>query len=58
MSDTLWHNGPIEEYQVRDCTTGECRIFHSFLTAADLFEEWELERPDHPLMLNAVVCST
>lgn len=56
--ETLWHNGPIEEYQVRDCTTGDDESFSSFEAAERKYMEWIESRQDHPIMLIAVVAST
>ena len=55
---TLYHNGPIEEYQVRDCTTGDDKVFQNFDIADAAFMEWVSARPDHPIMLIAVIASS
>ena len=51
----LESDGPIEEYQVRDCTTGDDEVFRDFDAAAHQFELWQSDRPDHSIMLIAVI---
>ena len=54
---SLWHNGPIEEYQVRDCTTGDDETFSDFNAADAKYTEWRESRPDHAIILIAVIAS-
>lgn len=51
------HSGPIEEYQVRDCTTGDDEVFMDFDEADKKFTAWKSERPDHPIIFIAVIAS-
>ena len=55
---TIMHDGPIEEYQVRDCTNGDNKKFMDFDAADAQFEVWKASRPDHPIMFIAVIAST
>lgn len=54
---TLWHTGPIEEYQVRDCNTGDDETFRDFESADDFLGKWRRDRPDHAIILIAVIDS-
>ena len=52
---TLWHNGPIEEYAVRDCTYGEEKNFTSFDEAYKYLQARRADYPDHAIILIAVI---
>ena len=45
---TLFYEGTVEEFQVRDCATGDDESFRDFDAAERKFEAWKLDRPDHP----------
>jgi hypothetical protein len=55
--NTLWYNGPIEEYQVRDCTTGYDETFFSYDAAENKYMEWSKSRQGHQIMLIAMITS-
>lgn len=55
---TIYYNGPVEEYYVRDCSTGNVVIRKDLDAARQQFEAWKISRPNHPLMLIAVIEST
>ena len=57
MSATLWHNGPIEEYQVRDCSSGESRAFRDFDEADAYANKRRQDYPQHAITLIAVIDS-
>jgi len=55
---TLYHQGMIEEYQVRDCRTGDCATFRgddALILARAKFEAWSADRRDSTIMLIAVL---
>ena len=51
----LHHNGPIEEYEVRDCASGEDARFQNFDAAAQFLAGWRADRPDHTIILIAII---
>lgn len=54
---TIWHNGPIEEYAVRDCTMGEEKSFSDFDEAEDYLTKRRRDYPDRAIILIAVIDS-
>ena len=52
---SLWHTGPIEEYQVVDCRTGDVRRFNDFDRAAEYLQHRRADHPDHAINLIAVI---
>ena len=55
LTKALWHAGPIEEYEVRDCATGEDASFRDFGTAEKFLAGWRADRPDHTIILIAII---
>ena len=55
MSETLWHNGPIDEYRVRDCTDEEEWPFRDFDEADSFLHKRRADHLDNEIILIAVI---
>ena len=54
---TIWHEGPIEEYAVRDCSSGEEKLFRVFDEADNYCNSRRADYPDRVILLTAIIDS-
>jgi hypothetical protein len=51
----LWHDGPIEEYQVHDFDSGKTYPFRDFDEADSFLQKLRTDHPDHAITLLALI---